>query len=139
MPRRPLVQRVMEVRTLRALTPQQGDLAEYDAVPMRPAGGNKRGPSGGFGATARTRSAASSSSATEQLVPNLNRLAIQKVRPQTQRLYTGVLLLLSAWLRRRPLPEWDGPVWGEVTANFVEWLFDRNYTRAAADRVIPAL
>lgn len=41
----------------------------------------------------------------ERLVPGLSRLGAQKVRPQTQRLYAGVLLLLSAWLRMSPLPE----------------------------------
>lgn len=112
-----------EVRTLRGGPPH--DIVEAHRHTARAVPQRRRPPANSDGrvAMAHTRSAVSSSSEARQLVPPLGRLAAQKVRPQTQQLVMGVL---SAWLRLSPLPQWDGPTCDETTADFVEWMFDRD-------------
>lgn len=129
----------MEVRTLRATPPIAPEPRLTAAMPSVPSRRRALARSGGRAATGPTRSAPSSSSGTQRLLLGLSRLAAQKVRVQMQLLYTGVLRLLSAWLRMIPLPEWDSPTWDGATADFVEWMFDQGYARTVADWLIPAL
>ena len=69
-------------------------------------------------------------------MPNLSRLAANRVRPSTQVQYIGVLLLLlRAWLHCLALPVLKAPDWGVLLCEFLEHLFDEGHALSTANRV----
>ncbi|CAK0819295.1 unnamed protein product, partial [Prorocentrum cordatum] len=87
----------------------------------------------------RVRLASDFDQRRRQLCPRQTRLAAAKARPHTQELYLGTVLGLVRWLGLECLPDWPRQTWGEVLAEYAEAIYDRGGSKAAAQRLAPAL
>ena len=73
------------------------------------------------------------------ILPHLTRLAADRVRPTTQRMYLAALQRLCAWLFVRCLPLWTAELWDDTLVEFLEHLYDINAGYSVGARLPPAL